>query len=317
MESILFGAFAIAYALGVCLLLRFGRPGKPSMRDWVLYLVSTTMPYQHVHLSARLVLHEFVDHADTLRSSFNFWFGGDRISTAMFVAKFGIYVTQTLIGDVFMSYRLFVVWNCQKPILIIPAFLVAISIGSGYTCVARKNLLGTWATVFFVTSFVNNMFCSTLIMWRILSPTLWPLGQHRAPAASKRLTMAWKAMDAILNSAAVYSIASISLVITLRLSPHIGFPACLNVFPSLLGFVFSIITIRMAERSIAASTYALDAAGANGYQPGLRPPGMLPLTTLPPPTLLPPVRVHLSALDISIIHRHNNGYDSGGKSCRR
>ena len=43
MESILFGAFAIAYALGVCLLLRFGRPGKPSMRDWVLYLVSTTM----------------------------------------------------------------------------------------------------------------------------------------------------------------------------------------------------------------------------------------------------------------------------------
>ena len=138
-------------------------------------------------------------------------------------------------------------------------------LGSGYSCVARKNLLGTLATVFFVTSFVNNMFCSSkspawartsflrkqrwqsryrpcrtltsssaLIMWRILSPTLWPLGQHRAPAASKRLTMAWKAMDAILNSAAVYSIASISLVITLRLSPHIGFPACLNVFPSLL-----------------------------------------------------------------------------------
>ena len=56
----------------------------------------------------------------------------------------------------------------------------------------------------------------------------------------------------------------------------------------------------MAERSIAASTYALDAAGASGYQPGLRPPGTLPLTMLPPPPLLSPVRVHFSALDISI-----------------
>ncbi|KAI0324532.1 hypothetical protein GY45DRAFT_363316 [Cubamyces sp. BRFM 1775] len=173
-ESILFGAFAIAYTVGVCLLLRFGRPGKPSTRDWALYLVSTTMfllALAHVHLSARLVLYESVYHADTPRSPFNFWYGGGRYSTAMFVAKYGIYVTQTLIGDVFMSYRLFIVWNRQKYILIVPAFLVAVSIGSGYSCMARQNLLGAWATVFFVTSFANNVYCSALIMWRILSPS--------------------------------------------------------------------------------------------------------------------------------------------------
>ncbi|KAH9903269.1 hypothetical protein C8Q73DRAFT_45608 [Cubamyces lactineus] len=237
-ESILFGTFAIAYAVGMCLLLRLGRPGKPSIRDWVLYIVSTTMfllALAHVHLSARLVLYDFVDHhADTPRSQGNFWYSGDQNSTTMFIAKYGIYVTQSLIGDVFMSYRLFIVWNRRKRILVIPALLIATSIGSGYACVAHKNLLGAWATVFFVTSFITNVFCSTLIMRRILSPTLWPMGQHRAPVASKRLTMVWKAMDAILDSAVVYSLASISLVITLRLSPHIGFPACLNVFPSLL-----------------------------------------------------------------------------------
>lgn len=72
-----------------------------------------------------------------------------------------------------------------------------------------------------------------------------------------------KVVEGIIQSAAVYSAASIVLVITVFVSPHVGYVACLNVFPALFvsflivsrdvlvpeysfqGLVFSSIVIRL------------------------------------------------------------------------
>lgn len=43
LESLLFGAFTITYAMGVWSLIRPDCPGRPSYRNWVVFVVSTAM----------------------------------------------------------------------------------------------------------------------------------------------------------------------------------------------------------------------------------------------------------------------------------
>ena len=77
-------------------------------------------------------------------------------------------------------------------------------------------------------------------------------------------------VEAIVQSAAIYSTASIALVVTFFLSPNIGFPMCLSAFSQLIvrlsyclctnfappepsdvlqGVVFSLITIQLVRKS--------------------------------------------------------------------
>ncbi|KAJ2981886.1 hypothetical protein NUW54_g10817 [Trametes sanguinea] len=67
---------------------------------------------------------------------------------------------------------------------------------------------------------------------------------------SRRFTLKYrKVVEAILQSAAIYSAASIVLVITYFTSPTVGYNLCVGVFPSLIGLVFSFIVLRLAKRS--------------------------------------------------------------------
>ncbi|KAJ8456510.1 hypothetical protein ONZ51_g12083 [Trametes cubensis] len=224
-ETLFCGAFTITYAANTWALLRIGRRGKPPMRDWGIFVASTAMfclALTHLTLSLELILLGFVQHAGSISSVFSIldstsdFDDGDPLSAAIFTAKVAIYVTQTLIGDAFMIYRLYVIWGGRKKILIFPALL----------------FLGSLA----------------LVMWRILRS-----GRDATapPAFLKRMSMTRKAAEAIVQSAAIYSIASIALVITYLLSPNMGWSACLNVFPPLIGLVFSFIVKRITRHSIS------------------------------------------------------------------
>ncbi len=58
--------------------------------------------------------------------------------------------------------------------------------------------------------------------WRFRSRVLFNLVRYR------------RVVEAIVQSAAIYSTASIALVVTSFLSPNIGYVACLSVFPQLI-----------------------------------------------------------------------------------
>ena len=70
-----------------------------------------------------------------------------------------------------------------------------------------------------------------LVMWRILIPDRWAAAPR---ALSKRYDMARKAGEAIVQSAAVYCVASMALVLTYTLSQNKGWIVCLNIFPPLI-----------------------------------------------------------------------------------
>ena len=60
-------------------------------------------------------------HGNTENGSTDFF---NRLSNPTYIAKDVIYVTQTIIGDAFVTYRLFVVWNRSWPVVVFPILLL-------------------------------------------------------------------------------------------------------------------------------------------------------------------------------------------------
>ena len=69
-------------------------------------------------------------------------------------------------------------------------------------------------------------------MWRILRPS--KEATVPPPLLARRFALARTVAEAIVQSAAVYTVASASLLITFFASPHVGYLACLDIFPSLI-----------------------------------------------------------------------------------
>ncbi len=74
-----------------------------------------------------------------------------------------------------------------------------------------------------------------LIMWRVFSKS----SVNRYTPLSARLKLFRKVTEAILQSAAIYSMASVTLIATLFISVDIGFVVCIGVFPSLIVSIHS------------------------------------------------------------------------------
>ncbi len=75
-----------------------------------------------------------------------------------------------------------------------------------------------------------------LIMKRIL----WPATKHARVASngSKTKSVRRRVVESVIQSAAIYSVASISFGITSFLSPDIGFPICHSLFPPVIVSLF-------------------------------------------------------------------------------
>ena len=58
--------------------------------------------------------------------------------------------------------------------------------------------------------------------------------QDYLPYNASARSIKWRVAESILQSAAIYSITSISLAVTSFVSPTIAFPACHSVFPSVI-----------------------------------------------------------------------------------
>ncbi|KAL1938121.1 hypothetical protein VTO73DRAFT_11950 [Trametes versicolor] len=265
LETLLFGAFTVTYTTGACSLLTSLASRSRSIRDWAFLGASTTMfvlAFVHLALSFKLTLVGFV--SDDLDSGFDddgfeVYIGLLRFafSSSLWYARLGIYVTQTLIGDVFMIYRLFLVWNRSRKVIILPAILCLVHGVCGYVTLGgllSQSVIDGWGLsiaparlftllAFFSLSFTSNVSCSALIIWRVFRS----MNQYTPPSA--RLKLFRTVVEAIVQSAAIYSMASLALVITTVASRYVGFNICISMFPSLIGLVFSFIVLRMARIS--------------------------------------------------------------------
>ncbi|KAJ2998333.1 hypothetical protein NUW54_g7040 [Trametes sanguinea] len=126
-------------------------------------LISTlmwTLALTHVILTLKLALDSFVDDAHGLESMYDaltyqsLWFHS-RLGRTRFV----IYVTQTLIGNAFMIFRVFIVWGGRSTIIAIPALFVVSDAVAGYMSI-DVAFSAFMPLVFFCLSFFTNVLCS-------------------------------------------------------------------------------------------------------------------------------------------------------------
>ncbi|KAI9061915.1 hypothetical protein FKP32DRAFT_906658 [Trametes sanguinea] len=255
LESFLFGAFAVAYGIAVWMLLLSERPPGRMKQDVVLFSASTAMfllAFLHVALDMTINLRTFLSDGRELSILAKTFDSLNGLENPIGVVKSILYITQSLIGDSFMLYRAYVVWDRSWRVIILPSFILFADVVIGYA----TSFLGSKApagcvNAFFVWSFMTNAIASGLIMRRIL------VAQGYRDNQLQRMqfrSMRRRVIESLFQSAAIYSVGSISLAITAFISPDVGFTACHSIFSSIIGLVFVLVVIRI--RHGAGSTMA-------------------------------------------------------------
>ncbi|OSD03869.1 hypothetical protein PYCCODRAFT_208126 [Trametes coccinea BRFM310] len=250
-ESVLFGVFAVAYGVSTWILLYKRSPQGIFSRDMILFFSTTLMfllATTHLAFDVYIAISSFLTTGSDLTAMSNVYESlNDWPTNPIGAAKFAFYVTQTLIGDGFMIYRAYIVWDRMWVVIVAPSILLLVEVVLGYITSGMGSLNATPAQakdcvdIWCIISVVLNILCSGLIMKRIL----WPVSRVRACTTTKTKSIRRRVVESVIQSAAIYSVASISFGITSFLSPNIGFPVCHSLFPPVIGLVFLLIVIRI------------------------------------------------------------------------
>ncbi|KAI0655738.1 hypothetical protein C8Q70DRAFT_1057278 [Cubamyces menziesii] len=264
-ESVLYGVFAVAYGVSTWILLYKRSPQGLFNRDMILFFATTLMfllATTHLAFDVYIAISSFLtSNGDLAAMSDMYEKLNDWPTNPIGAAKFAFYVTQTLIGDGFMIYRAYIVWDRMWLVISVPTVLLVVELVLGYVTSSLSAIHASAAQakacvdIWCILSVVLNILCSGLIMQRIL----WPANRVRVcPSGTKYKSVRRRVVESVIQSAAIYSFASISFGVTSFLSPNIGFPVCHSLFPPVIGIVFLLIVIRINRNASAAESTASD-----------------------------------------------------------
>ncbi|KAJ6560372.1 hypothetical protein B0H19DRAFT_1260982 [Mycena capillaripes] len=180
----------------------------------------------------------------------------------------------TLVADVFIVFRTFIVWNRRWLVIIIPSLLcLANTITSVLAIISLSDLDGAsmWSVVDWLNAVVSltlstNIICTGLISFRIIR-----VYRQVAGMVSRKLgrSDSIKILSVIVESAAIYTTVLLATLVVARIE---GFAVyiLIDCLSPTIGLVFSYIIIRV-RRGISYGESPVDAtAGSLRFQPNSR-----------------------------------------------
>ncbi|KAI0047512.1 hypothetical protein FA95DRAFT_1559059 [Auriscalpium vulgare] len=228
-ESTLYGIMLVLSCVAIYVLLRRGKrahSNKPMIVVSVAMIIFATI---HIGADLKRLLVAFLSD--------------DKAQTTKSLSEVNTVNYGTLIGDGFVLYRLYVVWQGDKrvcvPILV--CFIASIGVGVGtLRGFARASpsspvfitQLHNWIVSFFSLTLFTNFSCTALIAGRI-----WWV--HRKTVAMVRGRSIMPAAMVVIESGAIYS-ACLIILIALYLSGSFAQYILLDA-----GIVFSLIIVRV------------------------------------------------------------------------
>ncbi|KAJ7055581.1 hypothetical protein C8F01DRAFT_454192 [Mycena amicta] len=175
-------------------------------------------------------------------------------------AKIGLYSTITIFADFFMIYRCWMVWNRNFYVLAVPVLSwigTAVTGWVGTAQIVRTQKGGIfhanlvpWIVSFFSMSLATNVLCTFLIAWKVLQSQI-RLRKMSSTHAGGRVI---QALIVFTESAALYSLSLIALLVTYQLGINTSF-IVLDLTSSLIGITFSSIILRLSMTSSAKTKY--------------------------------------------------------------
>ncbi|KAM5545668.1 hypothetical protein V8D89_000706 [Ganoderma adspersum] len=249
-ESLAFGAFSVLYGIAIWILLYKERKRVSSTPNKRLFATSTVMwllAIAHLAIDVQRADQGLVVHGNAPNGSTDFF---NTLSNPTLVAKDVIYITQTLLGDAFVTYRLFMVWGRSWPVIVIPLLLLIGAAISGYGACVEIGLveglgvifassIAPWGKAFFIISLTTNVFATTLIAARLV----WLSRRTKTYRTASALSH-WDVVEMLVQSAAVYSATLASLMGTYLAGSNAQY-ICLDLLTPIIGVVFTLIIIRV------------------------------------------------------------------------
>ncbi|KAL5513724.1 hypothetical protein ACEPAH_4124 [Sanghuangporus vaninii] len=246
-ESMLFGILTALFVTAVYTMIFKGNDtrtlNKPALAVSVLmYCIA----FVHVSINARRAVFAFIKLSDNSESVEEYFLDS---SNAVYLAKINMYLLQTLLGDTFIIYRLFIVWGRDFRLLI-PAgvLLTASTVCAVFGNIAAARVspstlifipqLKRWIVSIFSLTLFTNASCTALIAFRI-----WWTGRQLR-SASWRNSLS-PVIAIVVESAAVYSVSLISLMAA-YLSGSWGHYIVLDMMPQIIAITFLMIIVRIS-----------------------------------------------------------------------
>ncbi|KAI0324275.1 hypothetical protein GY45DRAFT_432170 [Cubamyces sp. BRFM 1775] len=220
MESFLFGMFSMLYAIAIWILLYRERIRGRSKINKVLCLTSSTLwllCLAHFAIDIARAVQGFAVQGQRAAGGASRFYSilGDPTN----VAKQSVYGVTTLIADCFVTYRLWVIWSRVWWIVPGPVLLLLATAVSGIQSCSHvawtkedqdvfTNSDEPWIQAFFSLSLATNLLATILIMGRLICARRRVLRHCTEGIASPYR----KALDTVIQSAAIYSVALATLL---------------------------------------------------------------------------------------------------------
>ncbi|KAI0632672.1 hypothetical protein C8Q77DRAFT_835684 [Trametes polyzona] len=258
LNCLFFGIFFVTYAITIWLLVFNGRRrrGQSRRRDLAqagLLSVMLALALAYMLLDVAINVKAFAGADGDLSTTLALFDVTNRRS--LWGPKLSILVTQTLLADGYLVYRLYVVWSRSLTVIIAPVLFLICEAAFGYTTVHyqvhpeasppsgthRVALPGVMTILCFSSSLITNLLSTGLIAGRIIRSNrrVREFRLSGCGAASQRSCL----VDIVVQSAAIYSGALVVVLIamfTATAEPLV----VLGILPSLAGAVFSLVIIR-------------------------------------------------------------------------
>ncbi|KAH8116698.1 hypothetical protein DFH11DRAFT_1823245 [Phellopilus nigrolimitatus] len=257
-ECVLYGFFTFLFSLSSYVLLKRkrGKREKVNKPMLVVSIVMFILATVHVGSDLQRLLTAYLQEENPTEYL-------SMVNTPIYALKSTAYCMQTLVGDGFMLYRLYLIWSGDRriygPILI--CFIASIGVGIGAlqafarvssTVPVFVNELHDWIVSFFSLTLFTNFSCTSLIAARIF----WI---HRKVQGVVSGTSVFPAMIIIIESGAIYSVCLI-ILLSLYLSGSFAQYIVLDGVTQVIGVVFSLIIVRVGlGLSTDPTTYTSDA----------------------------------------------------------
>ncbi|KAI0819798.1 hypothetical protein BC628DRAFT_1413478 [Trametes gibbosa] len=270
LDCLFFGVFFVAYAITIWLLIFHDRRRRGHIKSLdkaqaVLLSVMLVLALTYVVLDVAANVHAFESNGGDLSAAEQVFSVTNPKS--LWGPKLGVLVTQTILADGYLIYRLYVVWGRSLAVVVAPTFFLLCDAAFGYATVhyqihpednhpsgAPASLSSIMTTAFLASSLATNVISTGLIVARIIRTN------NRVRDIRVTSTNRWGSsqasylVDIIVQSAAVYACALVVVLIAMYTAASEPL-VVLGILPSLAGAVFSMVIIRSRLSSAASDVH--------------------------------------------------------------
>ncbi|EKM58155.1 uncharacterized protein PHACADRAFT_182526 [Phanerochaete carnosa HHB-10118-sp] len=120
LETLCYGMYFVLFSRFLCVLYARQQAGRRIRYLLAIALMIFSLITAHLAIQVNRILHAFTDHMDVANAPVTFYHALNRRESAV---KTAIYTALTLLCDVLMVYRVFVVYERKRSTIVVPCLL--------------------------------------------------------------------------------------------------------------------------------------------------------------------------------------------------